>query len=277
MILRLQHEETLKSCATVKPEETLNFRRARVATIAIYGAGPALGMAVARRFGQEGFRVALVARDRERLDGMARELADVGVEAAGFQADLADPAAALRATDQIEARFDAIEVLEHSPTPGTPGRLFTSPFEVDVATIAPLLDQYLLTPVALVGRVLPAMRERGHGGLLFAMGAAARYPIPGLAAGGIVLSGLRSYVHVLSSALRETGVYAGALLIGATIENSRTHLAGTAPAVGERPQAVVRAVDLADRLWDMYSRRDRVEDVVAPALAGSVARDEGTP
>jgi len=29
---------------------------------------------------------------------------------------------------------------------------------------------------------------------------------------------------------------------------------------------VVKAEDLADRLWDMYARRDRVEDVVAPAL-----------
>jgi len=103
-------------------------------------------------------------------------------------------------------------VLEYSPTPG---RLFTSPFEVDVATVTPLLDLYLLTPIALAGRVLPGMRERGYGGLLFAMGAAAKYPMPALGAGGIALSGLRSYVHTLNSALSETGVYAGALLIGA--------------------------------------------------------------
>jgi short-subunit dehydrogenase len=240
--------------------------------IAIYGAGPALGMAVARRFGREGFQVALVARSRERLDGMARDLAADGIEAAGFAADIAVWSAALRAADQIEARFGAIDVLEHSPTPGrTPGQLFASPLEVDVATVAPLLDLYLLTPIALVGRVLPGMRERGHGGLLFAMGAAAKYPIPRLAAGSITLSGLRSYVHTLNSALSETGVYAGALLIGATIENSRTHRAGTAPAIGERPQAVVSAADLADHLWDMYTKRDRAEDVVAPALAGSAA------
>lgn len=236
-------------------------------TIAIYGAGPALGMAVARRFGREGFRVALVARSRERLDTMARDLAAEGVDAAGFQADIADQPAALRAADQIEARFGAIDVLEHSPTPGSaPGRLFTGPLDVDVAAIAPLLDLYLLTPLALVGRVLPGMRQRGHGGLLFAMGAAAKYPIPRLAAGGIALSGLRSYVHTLNSALNETGVYAGALLIGAIIENSQTHRGGTAPAIGARPQAVVPAGDLADRLWDMYKKRDRAEDVVAPAL-----------
>jgi short-subunit dehydrogenase len=244
-------------------------------TIAIYGAGPALGMAVARRFGREGFRVALVARSRERLDSMARDLAADGIEAAGFQADIADQAAAVRAADQVEGQLGPIDVLEHSPTPGSaPGRLFTGPLELDVATIVPLLDLYLLTPVALVGRLLPGMRERGNGGLLFAMGAAARYPIPRLAAGGMALSGLRSYARTLNSALGETGVYAGALLIGATIENSRTHRGGTFPAVGERPRATVRAGDLADHLWDMYTKRDRAEDVVAPALAGSAIHEE---
>jgi len=231
-------------------------------TIAIYGAGPALGMAVARRFGWEGFRVALVARSRERLDGAVRDLAADGVEAAGFQADIADRAAALRAADQIEARFGAIDVLEHSPTAA---RLFSSPFEVDVAMMTPLLDLFLLTPIALVGRLLPGMRERGDGGLLFAMGASARYPIPQLAGGAIALSAVRSYVHVLNSALSGTGVYAGTLLIGATIENSRSHRNGT-PAIGGRPPALVQAGDLADRLWDMYAKRDRVEDVLAPAL-----------
>jgi short-subunit dehydrogenase len=175
----------------------------------------------------------------------------------------------LRAADEIEARVGPIDVLEYSPTPGRP--LLTGPLEVDVATVTPLLDLYLFTPIALAGRVLPGMRDRGHGALLFAMGAAAKYPIPRLAAGGIALSAVRSYIHTLNSALSETGVYAGALLIGATIENSRTHRSGTFPAIGDGPAAVVSAGDLADRLWDLYTTRDRVEDVVAPALAGGAS------
>jgi NAD(P)-dependent dehydrogenase (short-subunit alcohol dehydrogenase family) len=103
------------------------------------------------------------------------------VQAAGFQADIAGQTAALRAADEIEARFGAIDVLEHSPTPSPPGReygsaagrMFSGPLDVDVPRLVPLLDLYLLAPIALVRRVLPGMRERGHGGLLFAMGAAA--------------------------------------------------------------------------------------------------------
>src|SRR5690242_8271174 len=104
-----------------------------MATIAIYGAGPSLGHAVARRFGREGFQVALVARNRGDLDEKVRALADDGVEAAGFQADIADADEALRAVDEIEARFGAIDVLEHSPTPGA---LFAGPLELEPATVA---------------------------------------------------------------------------------------------------------------------------------------------
>ena len=41
-------------------------------TVAIVGAGPGLGAATARRFGSEGFEVALVSRSRERVDALAR-------------------------------------------------------------------------------------------------------------------------------------------------------------------------------------------------------------
>jgi NADP-dependent 3-hydroxy acid dehydrogenase YdfG len=233
-------------------------------TIAIFGAGPALGLAVARRFGLEGFRTALVARDRSRLDLMVGGLASEGVEAAGFQADLTDRAATLSAVDAIQARFGPVDVLEYSPTPG--GNLLASPSQLDVAAVTPLLDKFVLTPVALVGRVLPGMLERGAGGLLFAMGAAAKYPMPRLA-GGMALSSLRNYVHTLHAELKPKNIYAGTLLIGAVIEGSAAHRNATAWGNGQ--VAVVTADALAERCWDMYRRRDTVEEQVMPGLATS--------
>ena len=52
--------------------------------IAIVGAGPGLGQSIARRFGREGFAVALISRTQSRLDDMVAELASRGIEAAGF-------------------------------------------------------------------------------------------------------------------------------------------------------------------------------------------------
>ena len=55
-------------------------------TIAIVGAGPGLGAAVARRFGAEGFAVGLISRSQERADGLAAQLVADGVQAKGFAA-----------------------------------------------------------------------------------------------------------------------------------------------------------------------------------------------
>jgi short-subunit dehydrogenase len=231
-------------------------------TIAIFGAGPGLGTAVARRFGREGFRVALVARNAGRLDSVAGELAAEGVEAAGFAADLTDRAAALGTVDEIEGRFGPVDVLEYSPTPGE--HLRRNPSELDVAAVARLLDLYVLTPVALVRRVLPGMLERGDGGLLFPMGAAAAYPMPRFA-GGLALSGLRNYVHTLNAELGPKNVYAGTLVIGALIEGSAAARNPSAWGGGQ----VVAPEDLAERCWDLYAKRDRAEDQVTPGLAAA--------
>lgn len=232
-------------------------------TIAIFGAGPGLGMAVARRFGREGFRVGLVSRDRSHLDGMAAELAAEGIAAAGFPADLSHPEAALAAADAIEARFGPVDVLEYSPTPGD-GSPRALPSQIDAAVVAPLLGKYLYTPAALVQRVLPGMRERGNGALLFALGASARYPMPRLASGGMIGAALRSYAHALHAELVPQGVYAGTLLIGALIEGTAAHRNAAAWSTDAgRPQvAVVTAGELAGRYWDMYTKRDRAEDEV---------------
>ena len=50
-------------------------------TIAVFGAGPGMGRSVARRFGCEGFQVALVARNQARLAAFSAELAGDGIEA----------------------------------------------------------------------------------------------------------------------------------------------------------------------------------------------------
>jgi short-subunit dehydrogenase len=231
-----------------------------VKTIAIFGAGPALGLAVARRFGREGFRAALVARDRDHLDGLAGSLTAEGIEAAGFPADLSDRAEALGALDLIQGRFGPVDVLEYSP--GGDASIRVPASQIETATVQPLLGKFVLTPVALAGRVLPGMLQRGDGALLFALGASAKYPMPRWASGGMVLAALRNYAHSLHAELGPQGVYTGTLLIGALIEGSVAHRNASARG-GARPGVpVVPAGDLAERYWDMYVKRDRAEEEV---------------
>jgi short-subunit dehydrogenase len=231
-------------------------------TIAIFGAGPALGRATAHRFGKDGFRVALVARDRDRLDDLVRELDAAGVEAAGFPGDLSDVAAAPHLVDAIEHRLGPIDVLAYGPTPNT--NVLGGASGIDVATASGLLDMFVLAPVALVRRVLPGMLERGDGALLFALGGSAKYPQPHVAAGGLALAGLYNYALTLHADLAPSHVYAGALLIGALIEGSAAHRQAAEWSVDGHAPSVVAPADLAEHLWDMYTRRDRAEDEVIP-------------
>jgi short-subunit dehydrogenase len=56
-------------------------------TIAIIGAGPGLGQATARRFGTEGFSVALISRTQTNVDGLVAELEAEGITARGYAAN----------------------------------------------------------------------------------------------------------------------------------------------------------------------------------------------
>ncbi|MFG2476328.1 SDR family NAD(P)-dependent oxidoreductase [Streptomyces fagopyri] len=60
-------------------------------TAVIVGVGPGLGLALARTFADAGHPVALLARDKARLDTYAGELASAGHEVRSYATDAADP------------------------------------------------------------------------------------------------------------------------------------------------------------------------------------------
>ena len=130
--------------------------------IAVFGAGTGLGVSVARRFGREGFRVALVARRKERLDALVAQLADEGVEAAPFAADLSDPTGVPALVDAIRDRFGRIDVVEYGPIGGDVS--FTPAVQLDAATVEGLSRLLLLTPVEVFRAVgLPALGRLAPG------------------------------------------------------------------------------------------------------------------
>ena len=77
-------------------------------TIAIIGAGPGLGAAVARRFAREGYSIALISRDQTKLDALARQLQNEGATAHGYAADVRDGAALESALERAAADLGPI-------------------------------------------------------------------------------------------------------------------------------------------------------------------------
>jgi NAD(P)-dependent dehydrogenase (short-subunit alcohol dehydrogenase family) len=224
--------------------------------IAILGVGPGLGLSVAHRFGREGFRVALVARRRDRLDPLVEKLAGEGIEAAAFAADLSEPAGVPALIAAIRDRFGRIDVVEYGPLGGEQG--FTPAAELDAAALQRLIPLLLLTPVEVVRAVLPEWTDRGDGAFLLTHGYSAVQPMPHLSGIGPVMAAARNYLYSLAGELAGTGVYVGTLAIAGLIARSATAEANS-EAFGAVP--VVDPDDLAQRYWDMYTGRDRIEQI----------------
>ena len=216
-------------------------------TIAIVGAGPGLGLAIARRFGREGFRVALISRTRSKLDELVATLAAEGVEAAGFAADVMDLPSLQAGLAAAEQQIGPIEVLEYSPAPTGAGASALAPVEVTqvgVEDVGQQIEYYVYGAITATRAVLDGMLERGHGTLLYTTGASSALPFPAMGNIGIAGAGLRNYALALNAALADRGVYAAHVPLAVFIGSG-----------GPETQAGT----IADLYWDLYVSRDQAE------------------
>jgi NAD(P)-dependent dehydrogenase (short-subunit alcohol dehydrogenase family) len=78
--------------------------------VVVTGASAGLGRATALAFARRGWRVALVARGRERLESAAAEARSAGGEALVLPADVADASAVSNAADQVVDAWGRINV-----------------------------------------------------------------------------------------------------------------------------------------------------------------------
>lgn len=238
-----------------------------VKTVAIFGAGPATGLSLARRFGREGYRVALVARRQESLDELVAALPDI--ETVTVVADLVDHDQLAGAVAAIERRFGHIDAAVYSP--GGLDQERVAVLDVDPVTLPGQLGRSLLAPIALARLLLPGMRERGAGALLFASGTSATEPTPQLANIGVALAGLRSYVRSVNAVVAEDGVYVGVVHIGGLIRHSAVErLLATETGAAAFPgfdvaalrQLTIEPDAVADVFWDLQVTRDRAEETI---------------
>ncbi|TXL89821.1 SDR family NAD(P)-dependent oxidoreductase [Streptomyces sp. IB2014 016-6] len=209
-------------------------------TIAIVGAGAGLGGAVARRFGREGFDVALLSRTREHVDALATDLGGEGVNARGFAADVTDPASLSAALESAASALGPVEVLQYSPIPHP---AYMKPvLETSPADIEGPLAFSVVGPMTAVGQVLPGMRSLGRGTLLFVNGGSAVQPYPDRAGTSIAFAAESAYARMLHDALADERIHAAQLIIPGAITAGDPR---KAPSV------------LAETLWGMH--RDRTE------------------
>lgn len=232
-------------------------------TIAIFGAGTGLGTSLAKRFGREGYRVALVARSVEPLEKRAAELAEEGIEAAAFPADLTDLAGIPALVRSIEARFGKIDVAIYSPVPSNAG--IVPAVELDSAKLKSLTPIFTYAPVEVAHALLPGMLARGDGAIVLVTGLTAIVMVPGISGVGPAMTAARNYILTLNAEVAAKGIFAGSVSIGAMIERSTGVRIATAGGTALDPRLPVIDPDtIAEEIWNLVIKRDRVE-VILPA------------
>ncbi|WP_185289721.1 SDR family oxidoreductase [Chryseobacterium lactis] len=213
-------------------------------TIAIVGAGTGLGLSIAKKFGKNGFQIALIARNQEKLNNLVVELNKSGIEAAAFTADIMDKVQISSAFDAIREKYGFIDVLEYSPIPSVQNLAGTLVVNEENA-----LHQFqfnVLGAISTISEVLPAMLEKNTGALLFTTGGSSIHPTPMMGNVGIAMAGLRNHVLNLNTELSDKGIYAGHIGIGVWMQES----SGVQDKIAE--------------IWyDMYTKRDRAEEYIS--------------
>lgn len=184
-------------------------------TIVIVGAGKGLGLSIAKRFGKEGFQIALVARNEAKLQLMVEELAAIGIESSYFTADIYQKEQMKKALADIRMKYGKIDVVEFSPMVGNyppSNALGLSP-----ENARDYFEGLVVSSINIVNNVIPDMIERGEGALLFTTGLSAVYPIAAISNLGIAMDGLRNYIANLNTELSSKGIFVANRSLGVQI------------------------------------------------------------
>lgn len=221
-------------------------------TIVIGGYGPGISEAVARKFGGEGFAVALVARGREKVERGAAALREAGIEARAFAVDLSDPAAARALVADAREALGPIAVLHWNAYSGAAGDLT----QCDVSELHTVVDVGATSLVAAMQAALPDLEAAPDAAILVTGGGfglyepkvdqiAVKFGAMGLAIAKAVQHKL---VGLLHAKLSPRGIYVGEVMVLGSVK-------GTAFDSG---QATLEASAIAERFWQIYRERTDV-------------------
>jgi short-subunit dehydrogenase len=184
----------------------------------LVGAGPGLGMAVARRFAEGGYRVTLVARSTDGLGHLVNDLADTGADIDTIPADASVPEGLGARMAELYREPGAPGLIIYNAVMGAPDQLLSSSVEhLQTAYAVDVIGAIVVTQVAA-----PAMRAAGSGTIIVTGGGFADHPIPALATVSLGKAALRSAATMLGADLAPDGIRVATLTITGQI------VAGTA-------------------------------------------------
>lgn len=176
----------------------------------IVGAGDGLSASIARRFAREGMRIALAARNKEKLTTLSTEIGG-----SAFECDAASPEQVAQLFEKVDREMGAPDVVVYNPSARARGALIDlDPEEVEHSLAVCAFGGFLVAQQA-VRRMLPKQR----GAVLFT-GASAS--IKGYARSAPFAMGkfaLRGLAQSMARELSPQGIHVAHFVIDGSIRN----------------------------------------------------------
>lgn len=231
--------------------------------VVVTGASSGIGKAAARRYGQAGAHVVLLARNAERLEEAAHAVRSEGGSATVVPVDLQQADDTQRAAERILGELGTPDLLVNNAGIGRWRPLAeTSPSDAAAMMRVPYLAAFDLTHA-----FVPAMVERGSGGIAFVTSPASYLAWPNASAYIAARRAVAGFGEALQSELKPTGVFVTIIVLGtvetAYFENNPGSLENV-PQLDPRLAPVLSADQAAEAIFEGTERRQRF--VVKPAI-----------
>ena len=185
----------------------------------ITGVGPGTGAECARRFARDGYRVAMLARNRERLDELAAEIDG----AKGYDCDVSDLDQLVSTVRAVQSEMGAPEVVIHNAVSGVLEGGGASRFmEGDPARLERNFRVNTTSLLYLAREVAPAMIEAGRGAIMVTGNTSAMRGKANFAYFAPTKAAQRVLAQAMARDLGPQGVHVAFVLIDASIDTPRT-------------------------------------------------------
>lgn len=185
---------------------------------AVVGVGPGNGAAFARRFAEEGYAVALLARKLEFTSALSAKLPD----ARAYACDVADPKAVETAFGSLRREMGEVDALIYNAGSGVWGT-------VDDVTTRDLESAFRVNASGLLASaqaVIPAMKANGRGSIVVIGATASRRGNVKTAAFAPAKAAQRSLAESMARYLWPVGIHVSIIIVDGVVDlpSTRKHM-----------------------------------------------------
>ena len=204
--------------------------------ITIVGMGPGNGMGIARRFGKEGFSVAMISRNEEKLQRLQEELKKEGINAHYFVGDASNEESLKKSFQQIKEELGSTDVLIYNAARLKMRNILEERFESLVTDFKVNVAGVLVA----IQEVLPSMLTKKEGTILVTGGHLGIEPHKEFASLSIGKGALINLVKTLAAELTSKNIHVGSVIICGIIKPEDEKYNSTA---------------IAEQFWKLHTQK----------------------